>query len=135
MFGDRSGSRWNDGIPDSWRLRYFGTVSNILSAATADADGDGYTNLAEYQAGTDPTSASSKPVTELRLSGAIAAMPNFTFQFPTVSGQVYSVQYATSITSTNWTVLTSNLLGDGAMKSFTDPNGTNETRFYRVFKQ
>jgi hypothetical protein len=136
MFGDRSGSSWNDGIPDAWRLRYFGTVSNLLSAATADADGDGFTNLAEYQAGTSPVDASSKPTVDLRLSGWSAdSLPNFTFQFPTIVGQQYSVEYATSITSTNWTVLSSNVVGDGSMKPFTDPNGTNETRFYRVFKQ
>ena len=33
---DRSGSSWNDGIPDWWRLLYFGTVSNLLSAADLD---------------------------------------------------------------------------------------------------
>lgn len=136
LFGDRSGSSWNDGIPDAWRLRYFGTVSNLLSAATADADGDGFSNLAEYQAGTSPVDAASKPAVDLRLSGWSAdSLPNFTFQFPTIAGQQYSVEYATSVTSTNWTVLSSNLLGDGSMKPFTDPNGTNEVRFYRVFKQ
>src|SRR5665213_2464903 len=46
--GDRSGSSWHDGIPDAWRLLYFGTVSNALSAANVDSDGDGASNWAEY---------------------------------------------------------------------------------------
>src|SRR5262249_54841443 len=45
---DRSASSWNDGIPDSWRLRYFGSINNVLSAPSADADGDGANNWAEY---------------------------------------------------------------------------------------
>jgi uncharacterized delta-60 repeat protein len=50
-----------DGIPDSWKTQYFGAnwASNANSAANADADGDGLTNLQEYQDGTSPVSASS----------------------------------------------------------------------------
>jgi hypothetical protein len=135
-FGDRTSSSLHDGIPDAWRLRYFGSLDNLLGAATADADGDGYSNLAEYLAGTNPLDAASKPVTELRLSGPDGAqLPNFSFQWPTVSGQQYLVEYADAITSTNWTILSSNLLGDGAMRAFTDATATNVVRFYRVRSQ
>ncbi len=41
-----------DGLPDSWEQQYFG--SNAVSP-TADFDGDGSTNLQEYQNNTDPT--------------------------------------------------------------------------------
>jgi len=42
-----------DGMPDAWEIQY---GFNPLDPADAglDADGDGYTNLAEYQASTDP---------------------------------------------------------------------------------
>lgn len=45
-----------DGIPDWWRLQHFGsgTTTNSSSCASCDPDGDGLTNLQEYQAGTDP---------------------------------------------------------------------------------
>jgi hypothetical protein len=47
-----------DEIPDSWRIRYFGdVVCEGDAAATADPDGDGYTNLQEWQNGTDPTTS------------------------------------------------------------------------------
>jgi hypothetical protein len=38
--GQKSASTFNDGIPDSWRLKYFGSIYNLLSQASADADGD-----------------------------------------------------------------------------------------------
>lgn len=132
-FSDRKISSWNDGIPDSWRLKYFGTVSSVLSAASADPDGDGYSNLAEYQAGTNPVDASSKPGIDLKLTNShVGNRTEFSFSWPTVSGQNYTVEYATSLVSTNWTVISSNLIGDGSLKSFNDGNATNETRFYRV---
>jgi uncharacterized protein YkwD len=43
-----------DGLPDDWERRYFG---NLNKAAGGDADGDGLTNLAEYQLGTSPAHA------------------------------------------------------------------------------
>ncbi len=48
-----------DGLPDWWELAYFGNTT--AAAPGADADTDGATNLQEYQAGTDPRSAASKP--------------------------------------------------------------------------
>jgi T5SS/PEP-CTERM-associated repeat protein len=45
-----------DGIPNWWRQQYFGSPSttNGNSCASCDPDGDGLTNLQEYQAGMDP---------------------------------------------------------------------------------
>ena len=46
----------NDGMPDTWEEIY-GLEPLDPSDAAADPDGDGLTNLAEYQPGTDPTKA------------------------------------------------------------------------------
>jgi len=43
----------NDGMPDAWELLYSLDPLDPSDAAL-DTDGDGYTNLEEYQAGTDP---------------------------------------------------------------------------------
>jgi hypothetical protein len=45
-----------DGLPDSWEQRYFGSLS---LSATADTDGDGATNAAEFSAGSAPNNRAS----------------------------------------------------------------------------
>jgi hypothetical protein len=50
----------SDGLPDSWEMTHFG---NLTQGPTGDPDGDGFSNLAEFNAGTDPMDAGSKPVT------------------------------------------------------------------------
>ena len=49
-----------DGIPDSWEIQ-FGLDPNVAADAAADLDGDGSTNLQEFQAGTDLSDPTSVP--------------------------------------------------------------------------
>lgn len=54
-----------------WQLQYFGCTNCPQAAATADPDGDGQNNMAEFLAGTDPTnSASVLTITSVIESGA-----------------------------------------------------------------
>jgi hypothetical protein len=48
----------NDDLPDAWETAMFG---NLAQTGSGDFDGDSATNLAEFNAGSDPTKASSVP--------------------------------------------------------------------------
>ncbi len=61
LSGDEVATNYNadtigDGIPDWWRLRYFGsgTTTDSVSCATCDPNGNGVNNQQEYNQGTNP---------------------------------------------------------------------------------
>jgi hypothetical protein len=67
---DPNKSQVGDGIPNGWKQQY-GFNPFDPTVANADADHDGFTNLQEYQAGTDPTDIHSSPfrITDVHLEG------------------------------------------------------------------
>jgi glycosidase len=127
-----------DGIPDWWRLGYFGHALGSAgdhSRGSDDADGDDVSNLTEFLNGTSPLSAASAPsppsfaITKLFLLGndvkvSFTAASNWTFQ----------LQRKDSLDdSTAWSDLGSALPGTGGTLTFTDSGGaTNFERFYRI---
>lgn len=78
-----------DGIPDDWEKLYFGTLAT--ANATTDKDGDGSSDLAEYNAGTDPTSATS----QLRITAHTynPAHTQATLTWTTVPTRLYRLEY------------------------------------------
>jgi subtilisin family serine protease/Tol biopolymer transport system component len=81
----------DDGLPDAWEQQYFDDPTNTL--ATEDTDSDGLSNLAEYIAGTDPTSAASN----LLITQVQAGMgPSVTVAWSSVTNRFYTIERATS---------------------------------------
>jgi hypothetical protein len=120
----RTNSYYNDGIPDSWRLRYFGTIYNYLSVSNADADGDGMNNWQEYIAGTDPTD----PKSCLSLTAAQSQTRSITW--PSVAGKTYVIQRSTLLFPPQWTSMATNT-GTGTTMEFDDATG-GKIYVYRV---
>ncbi len=129
--GDRLKSSWKDGIPDSWRLRYFGSLGNLLGDAQADADGDGVPNWAEFKAGTNPSDWKST----LKLHSLRTKLPTGTqgvkLRWPSVEGKVYVIERTDSLSDPNWKPLASNLIGTGSSMEFVD-NNPYSGLYYRV---
>jgi hypothetical protein len=50
----------DDGMPDAWEITH--GLDPLTDDSALDPDGDGHTNLKEYQAGSDPRDPDSRPV-------------------------------------------------------------------------
>jgi len=117
----------NGAIPAWWTSFYFGT-NNV--SGSADADGDGYSNFAEFVFGTDPTDASSKLVFTVKpLAGNMVSV-NFS---PYQGGRVYQLLSSTNLLNPQWLTLTNvatvDTNGNGVF-TLTQPSAT--AGFYRL---
>ena len=122
---NRSASTLGDAIPDSWRLKYFGTAYNLMSGADVDADGDGVSNWAEYKAGTNPNDQNSR----LHLQTGTAS--DMVVRWPTVVGRNYVIEGSASLLGSSWIPVSATIPGTGQLMEFRPtPNGS--AQFYRV---
>lgn len=121
---------WSDEIPNAWRIQYFGSLMNMLSAPDADADGDGMTNLQEYRAGTNPTNAASR----FAVQGEISPLAGqaFVLSWPSESGKRYRLESSTTLDAQIWTVIEEEIVGTGHLIERGIPQENGNARFYRV---
>lgn len=131
---DRSASTFDDGIPDTWRLRYFGSAANYLSQADADADGDGIPNWAEFKAGTNPADVASqlRLLTTHASNGPGETPRGIKLRWPSVLTKTYSLEAAASPSSTEWNIIAAKLIGTGHDIEFTVVAPLESAQFYRV---
>jgi hypothetical protein len=129
----RTNSSYSDGIPDSWRLRYFGTIYNQLSVSNANADGTSMNNWQKYQAGLDPTDPSSV-LNEGFDQPAAQGQQDHVIYWPSVSGQTYYIKRAPAVWPMQWTVISTNI-GTGSYMEIHDSSGTGSGYYYEVTTQ
>jgi hypothetical protein len=117
----------NDGLPDAWEQKYFGSSTNAV--ALADSDGDGLSNMQEYIAGTDPTSAAYQLlITKIEINPTPASL---TLTWPSVTNRFYTVE--TAFGSPGVFVPLWGGRGSRTESSFTEPMTSNSpARFYRI---
>jgi hypothetical protein len=118
-----------DGMPDWWELAH-GLNRNDPSDANRDDDGDGFTNLQEYLAGTDPANpASCLAITACGLVGTDTRI-----SVRTALDKSYILESATSLQPPNWTTVTQAVAGTGGAVPIIDPGGATNApaRYYRV---
>ena len=124
----RNASSYNDGIPDSWRLRWFGTIYNQLSVSNACPSGDGVNNWQKYVAGVDPNTPNDFP--SLNPNTPPPSGAAMSIYWPTVSGKQYAILSSASLFPGSWTTNTI-VTGNGANMEFDDNSG-GAAKFYRV---
>lgn len=116
---DRNGN----GMSDVWEWLY---NANGISP-TADADGDGYSNLRESIAGTDPFDSNSYP----HITYGAPAGTNFSVTVPCALGKQYQLQSTTLPGLTNWVVETNVVARSGSTVTLMAP-ATTAVKLYRV---
>jgi hypothetical protein len=90
-----AGAPSTDGLPDSWWTQFFGTTSGV--SASADPDGDGWSNAQEFALGTDPADgASGLVVTSLTPSSGTLSIA-----WSAIPGRSYLVESNGSLSDSN----------------------------------
>jgi hypothetical protein len=120
-----------------WQLRYFGCTNCPQADASADPDGDGQNNMAEFLSGTDPTNSASV----LSVTSAVRQGNDVLITWTTAGAHTNAVQatagdgssgYATNFTDIGSPII---ITGDGdATTNYTDAGGATNSpsRYYRV---
>ena len=117
-----------DGMADVWEESY-GLATDSVSDALLDSDGDGYTNLAEYLADTDP----NDPENHLKIDALTFEAGATVLEFMARTNRSYSVEYTTSLAEGTWMNLTNiSVNAQNAVQNITDSNLGSMSRFYRL---
>lgn len=117
-------------ISYAW-IQQYGLAVNA-GTDTADADGDGMSNYAEWRAGTNPTNASSL----LQMTSAVPTnnASGVTILWQSVGGINYLVQRGSNLSAQPvFTTVATGIAGQAGNTSYTDATATNNVPyFYRV---
>jgi hypothetical protein len=125
---DRDG----DGLPDTWEVVH-GLNPNDGSDAELDPDRDGFNNLQEFLAGTDPRDSQSYLKIEITPSPA-GGNGSLMIRFQAVSGKSYSVQYRDSILDGVWRKFAdiAPVANNRLLELADTPSSGTSVRFYRL---
>jgi glucose/arabinose dehydrogenase len=116
-----------DGMADDWEQQYFGSATSAV--ANADPDSDGFSNLQESLADTNPTNAASA----LRITSVTNNRTNGVVNFTSATNKLYQLQRSDDLMSNSWTTVTNNVTGTGGIIPLIDVDVVGITqRFYRV---
>ena len=109
-----------------WQLQYFGCTNCPQAAPTADPDGDGQNNLAEFLAGTIPTNSSSV----LRIKSLVRSGTDLAVTWSTAGGHTNILQAANG--SANGSYSTNNFVDIAASQTIVGGSGDTITNYLDV---
>ncbi len=116
----------------AWQQQYFGCAACPQAAETADPDGDGQNNLAEFLAGTNPTNSASA----FRILSLAQESNNIRITWVTAGGHTNIVQSASNL-SGSYSNVSPNIIVTGSGETTTnylDLGGATNgpAHFYRI---
>jgi hypothetical protein len=115
----------HNGLPDEWELANLGDL-NSSGLPASDRDGDGFSDTAEYLAGTNPRD----PQSRLRILPPIPGAVGIRWQ--SVNGKRYTVSRSEDL-SVGFKAIARQLLGTPPINEFIDSGPHSDvTVFYRV---
>lgn len=118
-----------DTLPDTWEQTY-GLDFNDPTDSVDDSDLDGLTNLAEFQAGTDPASPASRLALDV---SSLAQSDLLVLSFEAVSNRTYAIQQRTSLQtgdwSNHWNIVSAST---NRFIQATNSIGSGDSGFYRL---
>jgi uncharacterized protein (DUF1800 family) len=113
----------HNGMSDVWEWLY-----NAYGVdPSADPDGDGFSNLLESIADTNPFNSNSYPY----IPSMAYSATNFSATLPCALGKQYQLQSIATLGDTNWVVETNVVARSGTNVTLTAPL-TSQAKFYRV---
>jgi hypothetical protein len=112
-----------DGLSDWWEYYHFGHYN---ASALGDNDGDGHSNLHEWEAGTNPNDRSSV----LRMNGWVAAA-NYRVSWPSTAGRTYRLLSSTNVAGPFGPVA-SGIAATPPVNTYEPAVGSATQRFYRI---
>ena len=116
-----------NGLPDTWELAHFSALG--VTTWDADPDGDGYNNLQEYLADTDPNDGHSYP----RMTGVTAKAGGVSVRWAAGANATQYLQRRLSLDGGDaWQDLFTNPPPTTANGSFFDAFTTNQATYYRL---
>jgi hypothetical protein len=139
---DLTGDANNDGLPDWWQIKYFGSTTSPNAAPNAAPAGDGVPNWVKYALGLDPTLpglavpggvvwANASPLANLGTTNTIKIYTAAEVAFDTEAGKTYQLQSISSLDG-GWQNVGSPVTGTGNSMSYLTPTRKDALQFYRV---
>jgi hypothetical protein len=121
-----------DGMPDIWEIAQFGSVSSVNGGPDDDYDGDEFTNLEEYIAGTHAADASSGPFITVSVKNRNKVLTFEAVQAEAGNKRYYALERADSPDGPLWTPIKGyeQVLGANQIVSCVDR--TRKLSYYRL---
>ncbi len=118
-----------DGLPDFWEAQYPSCLDPLVPDPPGeDCDGDGFTNLQEYVAHTDPTRADSA----LRVENLVAGLAGTSLRFTGVAGRQYGLERRDNLVSGSWIRVVTAIPESDGQVTLGDPEPPEPAAYYRV---